>query len=343
MIDNFVKESETQAKLKKKDEIKSFFDLHSNVLAELADKVFDSPNFFDEKWLNASTKSVTWQAEINEKIRNTARDIQTIQSVSSNHAPILINKYLETQNIDETIDYYKRLKELEVISNIDSVDDDDKVIGFKTLKIYSTQKQMAQLINQLEMMGIEYEELEDGMPVEQVELKVPDFDSFIVFDIETSGTYGVANGDLPAEITEIGAVKVINGTIVDRVDWLCNPGRKIVPRIAQLTNITDEMVATEPPVSEIIKKFVDYVGDLPVVGHNIRSSDLHYISRAAKKAGIAFSNPFFDTYLYAKQFKETKGWSNVKLEYLSDYYGSEQSSAHRAYCDAEANAQIGGE
>ena len=83
-------------------------------------------------------------------------------------------------------------------------------------------------------------------------------------------------------------MKVVNGVVVDKVDWLCNPGRKIVPRIARLTHITDEMVENEPSVAEIIRMFVDYVGDLPVVGHNIRSSDLHYISKAAKKAGIAF-------------------------------------------------------
>ncbi|MBQ1948117.1 MAG: hypothetical protein II359_05860, partial [Clostridia bacterium] len=68
--------------------------------------------------------------------------------------------------------------------------------------------------------------------------------------------------------------------------------------------------------------------------------DLHYIGRAAKKAGIAIENPFFDTYLYAKKFKDKNKWENVKLAYLSDYYGIEQPSAHRAYCDAEANVHV---
>ena len=59
-----------------------------------------------------------------------------------------------------------------------------------------------------------------------------------------------------------------------------------------------------------------------------------------QQPGVVFSNFFFDTYLYAKKFKEFKGWENVKLEYLSDYYGIEQQSAHRVYCDAEANVGV---
>ena len=340
LIDGFVKDSEAKAKQEKKNEIKRYFNTYATSLGNLADDIFESESFFDDKWLNVSTKPVTWQAEIREKLTSVSRDIRTIQSTGGMHTSALITKYIESGNIDETIDYYKKLQATDMATDVDVVSDDDNVVGYKVLKINATENQMVQIINQLEMMGIDYEELENGLPMEQRELNVPDFNSFVAFDIETTGTYGAANGDAPAEITEIGAVKVINGEIVDRVDWLCNPGRKIVPRIARLTHITDEMVANEPPVSEIIKKFAEYVGNLPVVGHNIRSSDLHYISKAAKKAGIAFSNPFFDTYLYAKKFKNQKGWENVKLEYLSDYYGIEQQSAHRAYCDAEANVGV---
>ena len=218
--------------------------------------------------------------------------------------------------------------------------DEDRVTGYKVLKITGTRRQMAQLMDQLELMGLDFDELEDGMPGELTELTEPSFDSFVAFDIETTGTFGAASGDVPAEITEIGAVKVVNGEIVAREDWLCDPERRIVPRIARLTHITDDMVRGQPPVSEIICRFADFAGDLPLVGHNIRSSDLHYIVRAANRAGIAMGNPFFDTYLYAKRFKDAQGWENVKLEYLSGSFGIEQNDAHRAWCDAEANVGV---
>ena len=178
------------------------------------------------------------------------------------------------------------------------------------------------------------------MPSELTELTAPDFDSFVAFDIETTGTFGAAGGDAPAEITEIGAVKVIGGAITAREDWLCNPGRRITPMVSRITHITDDMVADKPPVSGIIRAFADFAGDLPLVGHNIKSSDLHYITRAANRAGVRLENRFFDTYRYAKRFQTAQGWPNVKLETLAQLFGIEQSEAHRAWCDAEANVGV---
>ena len=164
---------------------------------------------------------------------------------------------------------------------------------------------------------------------------MPDFDSFVAVDLETTGL------DPKVEkITEIGAVKVVNGQVVERFDMLCNPGRKIVPRIARLTHITDEMVKNEPPVDEVIRNFAKFIDGFVLVGHNIKNSDLHYISKSAKRAGVILSSPFFDTYLYAKKFKERQGWENVKLEYLSKQFGISQPDAHRAWCDAVANVDV---
>ena len=81
-----------------------------------------------------------------------------------------------------------------------------------------------------------------------------DFDSFVAFDIEHTGTFGIDNGDAEAEIIEIGAVKVVDGNIVDRFDMLANPGRTIVPRIARLTHITDDMLS-EPLKNSSAKVF----------------------------------------------------------------------------------------
>lgn len=119
-----------------------------------------------------------------------------------------------------------------------------------------------------------------------------------------------------------------------------NPGRKIVPRIARITHIADEMVTDQPGVEEAVRRFADFVGNSVLVGHNIRQSDLHYISAAARRAGIRLENPFFDTCRFAWTLKEDQGWENVKLEYLSEVFGIDQPDAHRAWCDAQANAQL---
>ena len=100
------------------------------------------------------------------------------------------------------------------------------------------------------------------------------------------------------------------------------------------------MVAGEPDVSTVIRQFAEFVGDAVLVGHNIKSSDLYYISRAAQRAGVRLENPFFDTYRYAKQFKAQRGWEKLSLEYLSEQFGISQPDAHRAWCDAEANVGV---
>ena len=42
----------------------------------------------------------------------------------------------------------------------------------------------------------------------------------------------------------------------------------------------------------------------------------------------------------AAGLKDKKGWKDVKLPTLSAFYDIEQTDAHRAWCDAEANAKV---
>ena len=218
--------------------------------------------------------------------------------------------------------------------------EDNAVTGYQILKLTGTPEQMTQIKALAKKLGMEVEVLEDGMPAAMAELTEPNFDSFVAFDIETTGTYGADNGDDPAEITEIGAVKVVNGQIVERFSELANPGRKIVPSIERLTHITNEMVRDKPPIDEVIRKFKDFVGDAILVGHNIKSCDIPHITKAGKRAGVTFDNDYFDTYRYAKNLKDAIGWENVKLEYLSQQFGISQPDAHRAWCDVEANVGV---
>ncbi len=341
-IDGFVKRAKEAEQEAKHAEIKRYYDGISQPLGDLAERVFTSEAFYDKKWENASTKVKVWQDALREKVAQAAADLRTIQQTGGSQTPALISRYIETMDMAETAAYQKTLAETAAASQAEvaAVEDEDRVTGYKVLKLTGTRQQMAQLMNQIELLGLDWEELEDGMPGELRELTAPDFDSFVAFDIETTGTFGAANGDAEAEITEIGAVKVENGQIVAKEDWLCNPGRPITPMVSRLTHITNEMVVNEPAVSEIIRRFADFAEGMPLVGHNIKSSDLHYITRAANRAGVRLENPFFDTYRYAKQFQTAQGWPNVRLETLSRIFGIEQQSAHRAWCDAEANVGV---
>ena len=340
-IGTYLDSAQEAEKEKKRQEIRAFYDREATPLGELADALFASPSFWNPKWELKSAKAKMWQDEIREKIAQAAADLSSLQSAGGEHTPALIAKYLECQDMEQVHQFRESLTAAKEISTtVEAADEHDNVVGWQIMKIHGTRRQMQMLRDQLEIMGMEFEILEDGMPGNLEELTVPDFDSFVAFDIETSGTFGAAKGDAPSEITEIGAVKVENGKIISRFTSLCNPGRKITPIATKVTHITDAMVASEPPVDVVIRLFAEFVGDSILVGHNIKSSDLHYITTAANRAGVAFENKFFDTYLYAKTLKEQQGWENVKLEYLSKVFGITQNEAHRAWCDAEANVDV---
>ena len=340
-IGTYLDSAKEAEKEQKRQEIRAFYDRESAPLGELADALFASPSFWNPKWELKSAKAKMWQDEIREKIAQAAADLSSLQSAGGEHTPALIAKYLECQDMEQVHQFRESLTAAKEISTtVEAADEQDNVVGWQIMKIHGTRRQMQMLRDQLEIMGMEFEILEDGMPGNLEELTVPDFDSFVAFDIETSGTFGAAKGDAPSEITEIGAVKVENGKIISRFTSLCNPGRKITPIATKVTHITDAMVASEPPVDVVIRLFAEFVGDSILVGHNIKSSDLHYITTAANRAGVAFENKFFDTYLYAKTLKEQQGWENVKLEYLSKVFGITQNEAHRAWCDAEANVDV---
>lgn len=326
--------------IRKTSEIYSFAKEKAAVLGEQGDKVISSPAFFNSKWLNTSYRTKEWQKDIEEKISNAVNAVQTIQMTAGEHTPALLAYYYETLSLDRAKQFINSIKEAAGESETEIEIAEECIAGYKTLKIFASERQMFQLLTQLDLMGIDFEELEDGMPKPMEETREPSFDSFVAFDIEHTGTFGAANGDAEAEIIEIGAVKVINGEIVEKFDELCNPGRKIVPRIARLTHITDDMVADKLPVDEIIKKFKAFAGDYYLVGHNIKGCDIPHISRAAKRAGVAFENTYLDTRILANTHKAEQGWSNIKLTTLSEFFGITQNEAHRAWCDAEANAYV---
>ena len=157
-------------------------------------------------------------------------------------------------------------------------------------------------------------------------------DEFIFFDIETTGLSA-----LNCEITEIGAVKMKNGEVLDKFNMLVNPGVPIPAEIVRLTGITDEMVKNEPPISEVLPKFLDFIGDGVLVAHNA-SFDAGFISQAAHRLGLPFPNPYLDTVAMSRYVNPEL--QKHKLDILADYFHLGDFNHHRASDDAEMLAAI---
>ena len=91
---------------------------------------------------------------------------------------------------------------------------------------------------------------------------------FCVFDTETTGL------DPGVEyLTEIGAVIVRNGEVVEEFDTFVKPGKPITSKITELTGITNEMVADAPGEKEALEAFLAFAGDRILVGHNVHALD----------------------------------------------------------------------
>lgn len=69
-------------------------------------------------------------------------------------------------------------------------------------------------------------------------------------------------------ITEIGAVKIQNGIIIDEYNQLINPERSIPDKIIEITGITNEMVKDMPTIDNVLQEFGNFIEDSVLVAHN---------------------------------------------------------------------------
>ena len=152
--------------------------------------------------------------------------------------------------------------------------------------------------------------------------------SIIAIDIETTG--------LDAErdaIIEIGVVRFNGHRVEDEFSTLINPGRHIPEFITNLTGIEDVMVRQAPRLSEIVKELESFVGDLPVVGHNVRF-DAGFLQRA----GLLQFNEIIDTYELAAVLMPSA--SRYNLGSLGQQLGIPLPATHRALDDARVTHAV---
>ncbi|HBY21623.1 MAG: hypothetical protein A2Y24_05470 [Clostridiales bacterium GWE2_32_10] len=181
--------------------------------------------------------------------------------------------------------------------------------------------------------GVEAYIVDDMKKIVQDAKDMENIDStFVVFDIETTGFSNQAD-----KITEIGAVKVKAGEIIDKYSTFINPGVHIPEHITKLTSITDEMVADAPSIEVILPQFLDFVGDSVLVAHNA-GFDMGFIKSNATRQNIEVENTVIDTVSLARAiFPSLK---NHKLNIISEHLGIKLLNHHRAVDDAGATAEI---
>ena len=160
--------------------------------------------------------------------------------------------------------------------------------------------------------------------------------TYVVFDFETTG-FSAGGGDT---IIEIGAVKICNGEIIDRFDELINPGRKLPPKITELTNITDDMLVDKDNEENAVRRFIDWYGDLPMVAHNAKF-DVSFLEMAYQKYNFGtFTNTVIDTLELSRAMNPSQGRHNLSALVKKYNVPWDEDAHHRADYDAEGTAYV---
>ena len=193
--------------------------------------------------------------------------------------------------------------------------------------------QIAAKKNKIKVLyGVEGYLVDDGIPLAINEKGQNLDETYVVFDLETTG-FSPKND----KIIEIGAVKVKNGKIIDSFSEFINPRRPIPYKITELTGISDDMVRYSDSIDFVLPRFMDFIGDAAVVAHNA-SFDCSFIEKNCKDLDLPFNATILDTVQICRfLYPELK---SVKLNLVAKHLGIKLTSHHRAVDDAKATGDI---
>ncbi len=158
-------------------------------------------------------------------------------------------------------------------------------------------------------------------------------DEMVIFDIETTGFSAKYD-----KIIEIGAVKIKNGALTGEVfQEFINPQRPLPYEIINLTKITDDDLIPADTIDKVLKRFLEFCGDVPLCAHNA-SFDMSFIRKNAEDLGLSINNCVLDTLLLSRRL--IKDIKNHKLGSLAKKFKIDLKHAHRANDDAKATAEV---
>lgn len=180
--------------------------------------------------------------------------------------------------------------------------------------------------------GVENYFVDDMAPTVVGEDDTPFDGEFIAFDLETTGLSRETD-----RITEIGAVRIREGRIVEEFDTFVNPQRDIPEKITELTGITNDMVKDAPLEEQALQSFFDFCGSAPLVAHNA-AFDAGFTSAAAKRCGMEFNYTYIDSIPICRAlYPDLKSY---KLNAVAKYLQLPPFNHHRACDDARELGEI---
>ncbi|ESU33581.1 hypothetical protein G3A_05105 [Bacillus sp. 17376] len=158
----------------------------------------------------------------------------------------------------------------------------------------------------------------------------------VVFDLETTGFYP-EKGD---RIISIGAVKVIGSSILDGEVFysLINPEIPVPTDILRLTSITDEDLMTAPQTTEVLLKFLNFIGSSVLIAHHAKHEQAFMKKFTSSHLRFNFEHRVIDTSFLIRLFKPVV--TSLPLEQICLECGIEVENRHHALADAKMTANL---
>lgn len=157
----------------------------------------------------------------------------------------------------------------------------------------------------------------------------------VMLDFETTGL-SPAQG---ARITEVAALRIVNGRIVERFVTLINCGVEVPYDITALTGITQEMVDTAPAVERVLPELLRFIGADALAAHNA-SFDARFLVAESERLDLQTGHTGLVCSLLLSR-RLLPGLSSYRLSALADTLGIRFSGhAHRAEADAEVSTEL---
>ncbi|MBP5835922.1 PolC-type DNA polymerase III [Candidatus Phytoplasma meliae] len=158
--------------------------------------------------------------------------------------------------------------------------------------------------------------------------------TYVVFDLETTGFSSIRD-----KIIEIAGVKIHRGQKIAEFEAFIDPQEKLTPTIINITNITDEMLAGQQTIDQVLPNFLKFIENCVLVAHNSKF-DMTFLKEKMKELNLAFKpQPVIDT-MGLSQSYFSKFLKYFTLKRLAQVFKVKMESHHRALSDAKATAEV---
>jgi len=154
----------------------------------------------------------------------------------------------------------------------------------------------------------------------------------VILDTENAAAHGAPH------LVEVGAIRVVDGEVVEHFAELVCPQAPIDPETTDVHGIGDEDVRSADAANSVLARFFDWIGDDWMAAHRAEV-DAWVLGFEAARYGLAMPQGIMlDTLKLARKLIPEA--ENHRLETLAEYLALEEGGRHRALADAVTCWQV---